>query len=149
MSVFSLRTWTLRRRVVALSVTVALVLTMLGVFAAITAANSNRHIDIILDRTGPMRSAGESLSTAVVDQETGIRGYAISGEQDNLSPYNDGLAAQNRLLAEIDRLNAPTVTRRCGPRPRWCGSGPTSGGPSSRFRCSTPSATRGRRPARR
>jgi signal transduction histidine kinase len=105
MNVLSLRTWTLRRRVVALSVTVALVLTMLGVFAAITAANSNRHIDIILDRTGPMRSAGESLSTAVVDQETGIRGYAISGEQDNLSPYNDGLAAQNRLLAEIDRLN--------------------------------------------
>ncbi|RSM52162.1 histidine kinase [Actinoplanes sp. ATCC 53533] len=107
MSVFSLRAWTLRRRVVALSVTVALVLTILGVFAALTAANSNRHIDTILDRTGPMRSAGESLSTAVVDQETGIRGYAISGEQDNLSPYNDGLAAQNRLLAEIDRLNGP------------------------------------------
>ena len=105
MSLFSLRTWTLRRRVVALSVTVAMVLAILGVFAAITAANSNQHIDIILDRTGPMRSAGESLSTAVVDQETGIRGYAISGEQHNLLPYQDGLAAQNRLLAEIDRLN--------------------------------------------
>jgi len=105
MSVFSLRSWTLRRRVVALSATVGLLLTILGVFAAITAANSNQHIDTILDRTGPMRSAGESLSTAVVDQETGIRGYAISGEPDNLKPYQDGLAAQDRLLAEIDRLN--------------------------------------------
>ena len=108
MSLFSLRSWTLRRRVVALSATVALVLTILGVFAAITAASSNQHIDTILDRTGPMRSAGESLSAAVVDQETGIRGYAISGEQENLEPYNEGLAAQDSLLAEIDRLNGPT-----------------------------------------
>jgi signal transduction histidine kinase len=107
MSLLSLRTWTLRRRVVALSVTVALVLTVLGVFAAITAANSNEHIDIILNKTGPMRAAGETLTTAVVDQETGIRGYAISGEQDNLKPYDDGLAAQKRLLADITRLNGP------------------------------------------
>ncbi|GAA3350770.1 CHASE3 domain-containing protein [Amorphoplanes nipponensis] len=107
MSLLSLGSWTLRRRVVALSVTVALMLTILGTFAAITAANSNEHIDVILNKTGPMRAAGESLNTAVVDQETGIRGYAISGAQDNLRPYNDGVAAQNRLLAEIDRLNGP------------------------------------------
>jgi signal transduction histidine kinase len=105
MSLLSLRTWTLRRRVIALSLTVALVLTILGVFAAITAADSNEHIDIILNKTGPMRAAGESLNTAVVNQETGIRGYAISGKQDNLQPYEDGLAAQNSLLADIARLN--------------------------------------------
>jgi signal transduction histidine kinase len=105
MSVLSLRNWTLRRRVVALSATVALVLTILGIFAAITAANSNKHIDVILNKTGPMRAAGESLNTAVVNQETGIRGYAISGTLDNLKPYNDGLAAQDRLLADIGRLN--------------------------------------------
>ena len=101
----SLRNWTLRRRVIALSLTVAVLLTILGVFAAITAASSNEHIDTILNKTGPMRAAGESLNTAVVNQETGIRGYAISGEQNNLKPYNDGLAAQNALLAQIGRLN--------------------------------------------
>jgi signal transduction histidine kinase len=105
MSVLNLRTWTLRRRVVALSVTVALVLTIIGGLAAVTAANSNDHIDVILNKTGPMRAAGESLSTAVVNQETGIRGYAISGEQDDLTPYNDGLAAQNQLLTQIGNLN--------------------------------------------
>ncbi|MEU8232764.1 ATP-binding protein [Actinoplanes sp. NPDC048967] len=107
MSLLDLRTWTLRRRVVALSVTVALLLTILGVFAAITAADSNEHIDTILNKTGPMRSSGESLNTAVVNQETGVRGYAISGDQDSLKPYNEGLAAQTQLLAEIDRLNGP------------------------------------------
>ncbi|MEU8612611.1 ATP-binding protein [Actinoplanes sp. NPDC048791] len=105
MSLLDLRTWTLRRRVVALSMTVALLLTILGVFAAITAANSNEHIDTILNKTGPMRSSGESLNTAAVNQETGIRGYAISGDEDSLKPYNEGLAAQSKLLAEINRLN--------------------------------------------
>ena len=74
MSLFQLRTWSLRRRVTALIAVVALVLTALGVAAAITAADSNRHLDVILEKTGPMRVAGESLNTAVVDQETGVRG---------------------------------------------------------------------------
>jgi signal transduction histidine kinase len=104
-SLLSLRTWTLRRRMVALSLAVALVLTVLGVFAAITAADSNRHIDILLNKTGPMRAAGESLNTAVVNQETGIRGYAISGEAENLKPYNEGVVAENELLTEIATLN--------------------------------------------
>jgi signal transduction histidine kinase len=104
MSLFELHTWTLRRRVTALIATVAVLLTALGVAAALTAADSNRQIDTLLNRTGPMRAAGESLNTAVVDQETGIRGFAISGNPANLRPYTDGLAAQERLVAQIDRL---------------------------------------------
>ncbi|MEU7905965.1 ATP-binding protein [Actinoplanes sp. NPDC049118] len=105
MSLFSVRTWTLRRRVVALCLAVGLVLSVLGVFAAITAANSNKQIDVILNKTTPMRAAGERLSTAAVDQETGVRGFAISGDENNLRPYTDGLAAEERLLSEIDKLN--------------------------------------------
>jgi signal transduction histidine kinase len=104
MKLLDLRTWTLRRRVTALIATTAVLLAALGVFAAITAANSNDHIEIILNKTGPMRAAGESLTAAVVDQETGIRGYAISGRDENLAPYRDGLATQNRLTADIRNL---------------------------------------------
>jgi signal transduction histidine kinase len=103
-SLFQLRTWTLRRRVTGLIAAVALLLTALGVLAVITAADSNEHIDTILNKTGPMRAAGESLNTAVVDQETGIRGYAIGGRDENLKPYRDGLAAEQRLLTEIRSL---------------------------------------------
>ena len=104
MTLFQLRTWTLRRRVTALIATVALVLGALGVLAAVTAANSNEHIDTILNKTGPMRAAGESLNTAVVDQETGIRGYAISGDRANLDPYTAGLAAERRFTQQIGDL---------------------------------------------
>src|ERR687889_593528 len=100
----SLRNWTLRQRVTALIATVAVLLAALGVFAAITAADSNQHIDTILTKTGPMRAAGESLNTAVVDQETGIRGYAISGRPEDLAPYTEGLAAEQRLTQEIRDL---------------------------------------------
>ena len=104
MTLFDIRTWTLRRRVTALIATVALLLVALGVLAAVTAANSNDHIDTILNKTGPMRAAGESLNTAVVDQETGIRGYAISGKPENLQPYTAGVAAEQRLIKQIDDL---------------------------------------------
>lgn len=110
MSLFELRTWTLRRRVSALIATVALLLAALGVAAAITAADSNRHLDVILRKTGPMRAAGESLSTAVVNQETGIRGFAISGSAENLRPYDEGLRAEQELTAQIDGLTSPEDT---------------------------------------
>jgi signal transduction histidine kinase len=103
-SLFQFRTWTLRRRVAALCVTVGVLLAALGVVAAVTAADSNDRIDTLVNRTGPMRSASEGLDAAVVDQETGILGFAISGREDNLRPYYDGLAAQNRLVAQIGQL---------------------------------------------
>jgi signal transduction histidine kinase len=106
-SVLDVRTWTLRGRVVALCVTVGLLLTALGVTAVLTAAESNERIDDVVNRTGPMRADGESLVTAMVDQETGIRGYAISGRDATLEPYRRGMAEQSRLIAEIGRLVRP------------------------------------------
>jgi signal transduction histidine kinase len=110
MSVFRLATWTLRRRVVALCVAVSVVLIGLGVFAATSAASSNRRIDVLINRTSPMLTAGESLNTAIVNQETGVRGYAISGRPENLQPYKDGLDAQNRLMARLAELIGPTAS---------------------------------------
>jgi len=106
-NLFRISTWTLRRRVAALCLAAGIVLGALGGVAALTAANSNEHVDTLVDRTGPMRTASESLTTAFVDQETGIRGYAISGRDANLKPYTDGLAAQTDLIAQIDRLLGP------------------------------------------
>jgi signal transduction histidine kinase len=103
-SVLQLRTWTLRRRVTGLIAAVALLLTALGVLAAFTAADSNKNLDIVLNRTGPMRLAGENLITAMVDQETGIRGFAISGREANLEPYNRGRESEKELIAQIDGL---------------------------------------------
>jgi len=97
-----LRDWTLRRRVVTLCAGVALVLVILGMVAAFIAAGSNRNLDKLLNKTGPMRTAGQNLSTAYVDQETGVRGFAISGKEDNLAPYTQGQADEQANLATIE-----------------------------------------------
>ncbi|GAA2884829.1 histidine kinase [Actinoplanes cyaneus] len=102
-----MRTWTLRSRIAALCVTIGVILTALGVFAAITAAAHNRQLDDVLNRASPMRAAGESLSTAMVDQETGIRGYAITGRDANLDPYRKGIADQQAQVNRIESLLHP------------------------------------------
>ncbi|MFC7530561.1 ATP-binding protein [Actinoplanes sp. GCM10030250] len=107
MNVLDARTWTLRGRIAALCTAVGLILGALGVFAAFTAASNNRHLDDVLDRIGPMRVAGEALNTALVNQETGIRGYAITGQLDNLKPYENGLAAENDQMARLESLVRP------------------------------------------
>ncbi|HET6154679.1 MAG TPA: ATP-binding protein, partial [Marmoricola sp.] len=106
-SVFNLRTWTLRRRIVALCITVGVLLGALAVFAVITAARNSRQLDDVLNRTSPMRAAGESLYTALVDQETGIRGYAITGEPGNLAPYTSGQQEEKADIARIEGLLKP------------------------------------------
>jgi signal transduction histidine kinase len=95
------RTWTLRRRVTALCAGVGLVLAVLGVFAAVTAAGSNQTLDDLLSRTGPMRTSAQNLSTAYVDQETGVRGFALSGDEANLAPYTRGQADEKALVGTI------------------------------------------------
>ncbi|GIF09411.1 sensor histidine kinase [Actinoplanes siamensis] len=96
------RAWSLRSRVAALCATVGVILTGLGVFAAITAAAHNSQLDDVLNRASPMRAAGETLNTAMVDQETGIRGFAITGRDANLGPYRQGVADQNAQISRIE-----------------------------------------------
>ena len=101
MRIFELRTWTLRRRIAALCAVTGVILGALAVFAAITAAQHNRQLDDVLNRASPMRAAGESLNTAFVDQETGIRGFAISGQEASLKPYTAGMADERQLTDRI------------------------------------------------
>ena len=101
MSLLSVRTWTLRGRVVALCAGVGVVLAMLGVLAAITAAGSNQRLDNLLNKTAPIRTAAQDLATAYVDQETGVRGFAISGRAGNLMPYTNGRVQEQEILNRI------------------------------------------------
>ncbi|MDI6098651.1 CHASE3 domain-containing protein [Actinoplanes sp. NEAU-A12] len=104
MSPLSIRGWTLRGRIFAICVAAGLLLGGLGVVAAFTAASNNRQVDDILDRASPMRAAGETLNTALVDQETGVRGYAITGQIRNLEPYRKGIEEEKKRVAEIESM---------------------------------------------
>ncbi|HEY6597323.1 MAG TPA: CHASE3 domain-containing protein [Asanoa sp.] len=106
--------WTLRQRVTALCVAVGLVLTGVAVAAALVAAQNRRHLNTLLVKTGPLRANAESLQTALVDQETGIRGYAVSGNRDDLAPYTTGRADEQRLVGEMRALltDDPDIDRQ-------------------------------------
>ncbi len=50
----------------------------------------------------------ERLRSSLIDQETGVRGYAVSGAESFLDPYRSGREAERQLTEELHRLVAGT-----------------------------------------
>jgi signal transduction histidine kinase len=100
------REWTLRQRITALCVTVGVMLIMLAASAAGLAAANRNQINTLITNTGPLRTGAERLMAALVDQETGIRGYALTGEIAELEPYRNGVEREQQLTASMNALLA-------------------------------------------
>ena len=68
----------------------------------------NRVVDVI----DPATLAAQQLDNALVNQETGIRGYALSAQQTFLAPYTAGVAAEQAAISTLRRLASqlPAVT---------------------------------------
>ncbi len=99
-----LRPRTLRAglRIVLLSL---LLLLLAG--AAVVAGELTRvddDVDTLVDEISPARISAESLAAAYLDQETGIRGFVLSGENSALRPYAEGRRTAATDDAEIRRL---------------------------------------------
>ncbi|MFI5955578.1 ATP-binding protein [Cryptosporangium sp. NPDC051539] len=93
--------WTLRRRLL-ITFVVAGALTV--VIALVTATALGRVInrnDDLLERIGPARIAGYQIEAALLNQETGVRGYVLTKQQTFLTPYEDGTKAESKNLASI------------------------------------------------
>ncbi|WP_308259140.1 sensor histidine kinase [Pseudonocardia sp. H11422] len=60
----------------------------------------------LLDRVGPAVRAGQQLSAALVDQETGVRGFDMTRGEEFLDPYRDGITAEQRSVAVLRELDA-------------------------------------------
>ncbi|RKN44243.1 sensor histidine kinase [Micromonospora endolithica] len=98
--------WTLRRRVALLLTVVTLILIGLAGAAAAVAAQNRSQIDTVLNQTGPLRVQGQELLNALLDQETGIRGYAVSGDRKDLAPYDAGRDLERQRMASMRALVA-------------------------------------------
>ncbi|GAA4692467.1 hypothetical protein GCM10023215_31980 [Pseudonocardia yuanmonensis] len=99
----SARAWgSLRRRLQVLVLVVlvavfALLAVALGSMAQASAADRE-----MMERLGPATTSVERLQSAYVDQETGMRGYLLTGQEDFLRPFTAAtavIAAEQRLLA--------------------------------------------------
>ncbi|MCX4093880.1 sensor histidine kinase [Nocardia sp. alder85J] len=62
--------------------------------------------DQLLQQIQPARTESYRLQAAVVDQETGVRGYAIAADRQFLQPYEQGRQDQDRAAARLRALVA-------------------------------------------
>jgi signal transduction histidine kinase len=104
--------WTLGGRITALCVLAALVLGVIAVSAAVTAETNRSQVTGLLDRIGPLRTDVAQLLTVVVDQETGVRGFALTRTDDFLAPYRDGTSEEVRLIDQMRGLARDTKINR-------------------------------------
>jgi signal transduction histidine kinase len=105
--------WTLRRRVLALLGVVLVLLLGLAAAEAAIAAKNRQDIDAVLLRTGPLRVQAQELMSALLDQETAVRGYAVNADRKDLAPYGDGLKRERDTVGQMRKLAAgyPGVLR--------------------------------------
>ncbi|WP_043736447.1 CHASE3 domain-containing protein, partial [Nocardia asiatica] len=69
-------------------------------------AQTNRGADQLLNRSMPAAAEAYRLQSALVDQETGLRGYGITADQQFLQPYRDGTQDEARAVARLRELLA-------------------------------------------
>ena len=80
-------------------------LTLLGIVAialggTALASLSGARTDL-LDRAVPAVDAGQRLAIALLDQETGVRGFGLTGREEFLDPYRSGRLSEDAAVAEL------------------------------------------------
>ncbi len=79
-------------------------LTLLGAVGGVVLGRTQSISDDLTDVRSPALSTAFRLETALVNQETGIRGYGLTGTADFLTPYRQGLADQEAHIRSIREL---------------------------------------------
>ncbi|WP_405081320.1 ATP-binding protein [Paenibacillus chitinolyticus] len=87
-------------------IAIVLLLALVGTSSYISSLNMERQSDAVMEDAIPVISAASNLLQDLLNQETGIRGYLISGDSKYLEPYEDGKAALQKDLGIIRTLES-------------------------------------------
>ncbi|WP_205650325.1 sensor histidine kinase [Actinoplanes solisilvae] len=98
------RRWTSQHWFASVLVAMVLLIAVATFVGAELLARTTEVSNRLNDHIAPARTAAAELTAAVVDQETGVRGYLLSGDDQFLEPYASGVATEEQLVAEIRRL---------------------------------------------
>jgi signal transduction histidine kinase len=93
----------------ALTIGVLLVFAMVGIGLALLAnaqLNDRRHL--LLDEIGPSLRFAIRLEDALVNEETGVRGYVITSQPSFLEPYRQGVLGEADAYRELDARERST-----------------------------------------
>jgi signal transduction histidine kinase len=82
------RRWSLRRRVGVSFAVLAVLLAVLAAVTLISLLDFTRRGQEVIDRWEPAVLTSQELLGDMVNQETGVRGYALSGREEFLQPYS-------------------------------------------------------------
>ncbi|HEX6360534.1 sensor histidine kinase [Actinophytocola sp.] len=96
--------WPLRRMISVALATLALFLLaalMLGGYALSRLADARATV---VERIDPALQQALRLESALVDQETGVRGYALGADQGVLTPYVSGVSSQQEAVSQLHQL---------------------------------------------
>jgi signal transduction histidine kinase len=86
----------------AMTIGVLLVLAVVGIGLALIANGELTHNrNLLLERVGPARRAALSLENALLNEETGVRGYVITANRSSLAPFREGRREELKAYAQI------------------------------------------------
>jgi signal transduction histidine kinase len=98
------RRWPLGR-IIGVAVLALLVFSVAAVVAGALALISLRDArSQVVDVIDPAALQAQQLDNALVNQETGVRGYALSAQQSFLAPYTDGMTEERTALDSLTQL---------------------------------------------
>ena len=100
------RMWTTRRWLTTGTAAALAVFVLLGALVMWFFMYSASVTNQLMDRANPALVDAVQLEAALVDEETGTRGYAISGQAEFLQPYTEGQAQASTDLARLRLLTA-------------------------------------------
>ncbi|MEU3033913.1 sensor histidine kinase [Streptomyces griseoaurantiacus] len=104
--------WTTRRWLrVGVGATLA-VLAVLGGLGTWSMARASDLTSQVVDTNSPALISAVRLEAALVNQETGVRGYGLAGQRDFLAPYNQGVADEKAALSRLRPLIRDDETAR-------------------------------------
>jgi signal transduction histidine kinase len=96
--------WPLSRIIagaVALMTVFSLAAIVTGVLALAHLNDERQRVETTID---PAALAAQQLYSALLNQETGVRGYALSGEPSFLAPYSQGMTAEKTAVSQLQTL---------------------------------------------
>ncbi|MFC4031191.1 ATP-binding protein [Streptomyces polygonati] len=98
--------WTTRRWLVAGACAALVVLAALAVTGGWVFARSTQISNRLVDQSTPALVASVQLEQSLTDQETGVRGYGLTGQPSFLDPYTSGLAQEKDSTVRLRTLLA-------------------------------------------
>jgi signal transduction histidine kinase len=103
----SARTWSLKRRLGYAFAIAAVLFVAAGVAFGLGLTSMVNAVNLQINRLDPALRYSSYLNNALINEETGVRGYALTHQQSFLQPYQAGMASEPGDAATLRDLVAP------------------------------------------